>query len=163
MIGEGVLRILERAMALRIASGMLGALVGLGVGCLAWTGLAFFDHELPRVGYYAFALLGAAFGGSVGFRGGPAARWSGGLAVLTGGMGFMAGVFGLLMFERNSPQAPLFAVFVTGPYGAILGALVGLMIGIFRERRFSVRAVPSTGTRSRQRKALRRGKRKRKR
>ncbi len=148
-------------MAPRIAFGILGTLIGLGVGCLAWIGLAFFYHEHPRVGYYAFALLGAAFGGTVGLRGGVAARWSGGLAVLVGGMGFMAGVFGLLMFERDSPQAPLFAVFVTGPYGAILGAVVGLMIGAFRERRLAVRSVQSTGTRSRRRRVLRRGKRKR--
>ncbi len=125
---------LEPVMGRSIASGILGALAAVAVTILAWTGQALFDLEIPRIGFYVVTLLGAAFGGWAGSRGGSVTRWTGGLALLVGAIGFAGGFFGPLLFQKDSPQGPLFGIFATGPYGAILGAIIGLVIAVIRQR-----------------------------
>jgi hypothetical protein len=121
-------------MSRSITSGIFGALAGFTVSFLAWTGLAFFGLEPPRVGFYIFTVAGAALGGWAGSHGGSVARWCGGLILLVGLLGFAAGFFGALLMQHDSPQGPLlFGIFVTGPYGAIIGAGIGAVIGAIRE------------------------------
>jgi hypothetical protein len=150
----------NKVMGRSIASAIFGSLLGCGVCFLAWTGLAFFGSELPSIGFYLFTILGAAFGGWLGSRGGPVTRWSGALALAVGGIGFVAGYCGVWVFLHDLAQARLFSIFVTGPYGAILGAMVGLTIGAFRERRLSALAGSVKDSGSRKRKA-RRGRKRR--
>ncbi len=145
-----------------IARGMFGSLAGCAVCFLAWTGLAFFGSDLPRAGFYLFTLLGAAVGGWLGSRGGPVTRWSAALALGLGGVGFVAGYCVVQVFLRDPVQARLFSIFVTGPYGAILGAMVGLTIGAIRERRRSAPGGSGADSDSTRRKARPRRKRKRK-
>jgi len=51
-----------------------------------------------------------------------------GPALLVGGIGFAAGLFGPMVFAPGANQGPLLGIFITGP----LGFLVGLGWGVFR-------------------------------
>ena len=114
---------------------VFGALVGFGIGVLAWTGVGFFGLDLPRVCSLAFYLLGAACGACVSGYGGSVARWCAGMAAGVGAIGFALGFVGPLLLQPDSPQGPLLGIFVTGPFGAIIGALLGLVIGVVRQPR----------------------------
>jgi hypothetical protein len=46
-------------------------------------------------------------------------------AVATGGIGFIAGFFGPLLFAPGANQGPLLGIFITGPLGFIAGAIGG--------------------------------------
>lgn len=58
-------------------------------------------------------------------------------AVVLGSIGFAAGFFGPLLFAPEANQGPLLGIFITGPAGALLGALGGFVYGMNRERRSS--------------------------
>ena len=111
----------------------IGAMVGLGVAVLAWTGLSFFGLDLPRFGSLAFDALGVTFGAYVGSRDGATRRWCGGMAAAIGATGFALGFVGPLLLRPASPQGPLLGFFVTGPCGVIVGALLGLLVGAARQ------------------------------
>ncbi len=115
-----------------LPNSILGAILGLIVGVLAWTGLPFFGVDLPRAGFYAFVMVTVVAGTFIGSLNGPMMRWSAGMAAAVGAVGFGLGFVGPLLLEPDSPQGPLFGIFVTGPYGIILGALLGLIIGVVR-------------------------------
>jgi len=46
-------------------------------------------------------------------------------ALLVGGIGFVAGFFGPIIFTPGANQGPLLGIFITGPLGLILGAIGG--------------------------------------
>jgi hypothetical protein len=62
-------------------------------------------------------------------------KWAllGGL--ILGGIGFVAGFFGPIIFRPEANQGPLLGIFVTGPLGFVLGAVVGALVSLFRSPR----------------------------
>ena len=54
-------------------------------------------------------------------------------AVLTGGIGFLAGFFGPMIFTPSANQGPLLG-FVTGPLGVVVGSLGGVVYWFVRRR-----------------------------
>jgi len=55
--------------------------------------------------------------------------------VIVGGIGFVAGFFGPIIFRPEANQGPLLGIFITGPLGFIFGALVGLVISLIPSRK----------------------------
>jgi hypothetical protein len=51
-------------------------------------------------------------------------------AVIVGAIGFCAGFFGPMLFAPDANQGPLLGIFITGPLGAVLGAIGGFVYGI---------------------------------
>jgi hypothetical protein len=56
-------------------------------------------------------------------------------AIVLGGIGFVLGFFGPLLFTPEANQGPLLGIFITGPGGAVLGFAVGIVYGLLRPRR----------------------------
>jgi hypothetical protein len=52
--------------------------------------------------------------------------------LIVGGAGFAAGFFGPMIFSPDSNQGPMAGIFITGPGGALLGALLGLVFRLLR-------------------------------
>lgn len=48
---------------------------------------------------------------------------------LLGGIGFVAGYVGPIIFMPESNQGPLLGIFITGPGGFVLGLLLGALFG----------------------------------
>lgn len=46
-------------------------------------------------------------------------------ALALGGLGFVGGFFGPMLLAPEANQGPLLGIFITGPLGAVLGALAG--------------------------------------
>jgi energy-converting hydrogenase Eha subunit B len=55
-------------------------------------------------------------------------------AVLGGALGFAGGFFGPILLTPEANQGPLLGIFLTGPFGAILGWVVGALL-VSRSRR----------------------------
>jgi preprotein translocase subunit Sss1 len=53
-------------------------------------------------------------------------------AVIVGGVGFLAGFVGPIIFTPDANQGPLLGIFITGPLGALLGAVVGAVVALRR-------------------------------
>lgn len=51
-------------------------------------------------------------------------------ALIVGGIGFCAGFFGPMVFAPDANQGPLLGIFITGPLGALVGAIGGLVHGV---------------------------------
>src|SRR5262249_5343281 len=90
----------------------LGRWVGVAVGLVGGGGLGFFLVGRPIV-----------------------ARWTITTAVVVGGVSFLAGVAGPILLGPSSPQGPLLGICFTGPLGVVVGAVIGLCIGVTKERR----------------------------
>lgn len=58
-------------------------------------------------------------------------------ALITGGIGFVGGFFGPILFAPDANQGPLLGIFITGPLGVLLGAVGGLVHGLVQSRRKS--------------------------
>jgi hypothetical protein len=56
-------------------------------------------------------------------------------ALILGGIGFAAGFFGPMLLAPDANQGPMLGIFITGPGGAILGTLLGLVFGLMRSQR----------------------------
>ena len=56
-------------------------------------------------------------------------QWIGIFAAMGGMFGFSIGFFGPIIFTPEANQGPLLGIFVTGPWGALLGALAGAIVG----------------------------------
>jgi hypothetical protein len=56
-------------------------------------------------------------------------------ALLVGGIGFVAGFVGPILLMPESNQGPLLGIFITGPLGAIVGAIAGAIVAWRRGRR----------------------------
>ena len=52
--------------------------------------------------------------------------------VIVGGIGFLAGFVGPIIFTPEANQGPLLGIFVTGPLGFAVGAAGGLVVGALR-------------------------------
>ncbi len=53
-------------------------------------------------------------------------------ACLVGGIGFVIGFFGPMIFSPGSNQGPLAGIFLTGPLGFAAGGLLGAVVGFVR-------------------------------
>jgi hypothetical protein len=49
-------------------------------------------------------------------------------ALLVGGAGFVAGFFGPMILAPGANQGPLLGIFITGPLGAVAGAIGGAIL-----------------------------------
>ncbi|HMN86755.1 MAG TPA: hypothetical protein PKA74_12295 [Bauldia sp.] len=58
-------------------------------------------------------------------------RW----ALILGAIGFVGGYVGPMVVTPEANQGPLLGIFITGPGGALLGALIGLIAGFLRRSR----------------------------
>ena len=56
-------------------------------------------------------------------------------AVVVGGVSFVAGFFGPMIFAPGANQGPLLGLFITGPLGAVAGAVGGGVLWMARGRR----------------------------
>jgi hypothetical protein len=54
-------------------------------------------------------------------------------ALIVGGIGFVGGFFGPIIFAPDANQGPLLGIFITGPLGAVLGFILGCIYGIKRK------------------------------
>ena len=55
-------------------------------------------------------------------------------AVTVGGLGFVAGFFGPMILVPEANQGPMLGLFITGPAGAVIGAIAG---AVYAKRRRS--------------------------
>ena len=46
-------------------------------------------------------------------------------AIVLGGIGFIAGFYGPLIFAPDASQGPMLGIFFTGPLGVLVGAVLG--------------------------------------
>jgi hypothetical protein len=53
-------------------------------------------------------------------------------AVILGGVGFVAGFFGPMIFAPDANQGPMLGLFITGPAGVVIGAIAG---AVYAKRR----------------------------
>jgi hypothetical protein len=51
-------------------------------------------------------------------------------AAIFGSIGFAGGFFGPMIFAPEANQGPMLGIFITGPIGALLGAVAGLFYGL---------------------------------
>lgn len=56
-------------------------------------------------------------------------------ALVLGTLGFALGFFGPMIFAPGANQGPMLGIFITGPGGALLGALLGLVLDSGTTRR----------------------------
>jgi hypothetical protein len=56
-------------------------------------------------------------------------------AAILGGIGFVGGFFGPMIFTPQANQGPLLGIFITGPLGVLLGGFFGLVCGVVRHMR----------------------------
>jgi hypothetical protein len=50
-------------------------------------------------------------------------RW----AVILGVIGFLGGFIGPMIFTPGANQGPVLGIFITGPLGVVIGAIVGVV------------------------------------
>jgi hypothetical protein len=55
--------------------------------------------------------------------------------IILGGLGFVGGFFGPIIFTPESNQGPLLGIFITGPLGFVLGAVLGALASLFLSRK----------------------------
>ena len=55
-------------------------------------------------------------------------RW----ATVLGVVGFVSGFFGPIVLAPGANQGPMIGIFITGPGGALLGAILGLVVGLLK-------------------------------
>lgn len=69
---------------------------------------------------------------AVGAAPGSPAFFAGLGALIVGGVGFVLGFFGPMLLTPEANQGPLLGLFITGPGGAVLGAVGGFLYGMRR-------------------------------
>ena len=83
--------------------------IAMAAGWYAWTRTAAVDSSLARsVSYWALVI---------------------------GAIGFVCGFFGPMIFAPGANQGPLLGIFITGPLGALAGALGGLVHWLVQRKR----------------------------
>ena len=55
-------------------------------------------------------------------------------AALVGGIGFIGGFFGPMIFTPRSNQGPMLGIFITGPLGFLVGGVIGFIYWITRRQ-----------------------------
>lgn len=94
-------------------------------------GLGMFGSLLPL----AAAVCGAWYVWSNPQRLSGSVRGMAGLgAVVVGGIGFVIGFFGPMLFAPEANQGPMLGIFITGPLGVILGAVGGALFARWQAR-----------------------------
>jgi hypothetical protein len=53
-------------------------------------------------------------------------------AAILGGLGFVAGFFGPMIFAPEANQGPMLGLFITGPAGVVIGAIAGAIYAMRR-------------------------------
>ncbi|HEY2250647.1 MAG TPA: hypothetical protein VGH74_06285 [Planctomycetaceae bacterium] len=130
----------------KIAAAVIGGLIGFMIGPV--TGSMIGGILAGRTGGPEIAETGRLIGMAVGSISGAilgaflvgrarVARWTLGAAFVIGGIAFLAGFAGPILLTPDSPQGPLLGIFITGPLGFIVGALIGLAIGVAKDRPFA--------------------------
>lgn len=56
-------------------------------------------------------------------------------ALVVGGIGFVGGFFGPMLFAQGANQGPMLGIFISGPLGLILGAVGGLVHWLVQRKR----------------------------
>jgi hypothetical protein len=56
-------------------------------------------------------------------------------ALVVGGLGFIGGFFGPLLFAPGANQGPLLGILITGPLGVVVGAIGGAIHWLVRRKR----------------------------
>jgi hypothetical protein len=56
-------------------------------------------------------------------------------AVIVGGLGFVLGFFGPMILAPGANQGPMLGLFITGPAGAVIGAVAGAVYAMRRQGR----------------------------
>lgn len=56
-------------------------------------------------------------------------------ALVIGGIGFVGGFFGPMIFAPGANQGPMLGIFITGPAGLLLGAIGGLVRWLVQRKR----------------------------
>ena len=56
-------------------------------------------------------------------------------AAVVGGIGFVAGFFGPIVFAPGANQGPLLGIFITGPLGFLLGGIAGFIYAVTSRRK----------------------------
>ena len=56
-------------------------------------------------------------------------------ALVVGGIGFSAGFFWPIIFNPGANQGPLLGIFITGPFGFLLGGIGGFVYWLIQERK----------------------------
>jgi hypothetical protein len=64
--------------------------------------------------------------------------------IVIGGIAFIAGYIGPIIFTPSANQGPLLGIFITGPLGSLVGTLVGVLAGIGKNI-FANKEVEATG------------------
>jgi hypothetical protein len=128
----------------RVAAAVAGGVVGFCIGPLTadmLAGIVWGQSGGPwsdevggwvgrGVGLFVGAFLGAFLVGHS-----LVARWCRRTACAVGAVAFLAGFAGPILLWPDNPQGPLLGLFLTGPLGFVVGTLVGLGIGLTKERR----------------------------
>ncbi|HZZ28406.1 MAG TPA: hypothetical protein VFE46_10430 [Pirellulales bacterium] len=52
--------------------------------------------------------------------------------IILGSISFAAGFFGPIIFMPESNQGPLLGIFITGPFGFLVGCILGAVYALFR-------------------------------
>lgn len=55
-------------------------------------------------------------------------------AFIVGGIGFVGGFFGPIIFMPSANQGPMLGLFITGPFGFLLGAFGGLIYWLVKSK-----------------------------
>jgi hypothetical protein len=53
--------------------------------------------------------------------------------LIVGGIGFVGGFFGPIIFMPEANQGPLLGIFITGPAGFVLGLVIGALVGVLKK------------------------------
>lgn len=140
-----VLRI-ERGMKWVLPNPITGALAGFILAFLASGNLALLGVDVAGWPAIECAMLGAILGCFIGLHldlppGRPrtVARWCAYTALAVGVVAFLIGFVGPILLTPDLPQGPLLGIFCTGPLGALAGAILGAVIGLFVTRGFGAR------------------------
>ena len=80
------------------------------------------------VGWFVWKALGS--GSTTGILA-TMALW----AAVVGGIGFVGGFFGPMIFAPGANQGPLLGIFITGPLGLLLGGVMGIVYALHQKRR----------------------------
>jgi hypothetical protein len=116
----------------RVVSGI----AGIGAGAFAFTRIGL-EASIPMVGNVVLAgsTILALFLVWFALRGHRQAtrnaiRTGCLVGTVTGALGLAGGFLGPILLSPDSPQGPLLGIFVTGPIGAMLGTVVGTLVGV---------------------------------
>ncbi len=121
---------------------LVGALAGFGLGVMLSFNLGFLGVDGSSWPSLGLGLVGAILGCMVGAclrspdaRARTIARWCATMSVALGVVAFLIGFVGPIILSPDSPQGPLLGIFVTGPLGALAGAILGAIFGMLAPSR----------------------------